>query len=148
MDLMTLLRGVFALVMVLGLILALAWGLRRYAPGLLARVSTPGAKKRLEVVETLVLDPTRRLVLVRLDSRERLILLGEGRELNEPRAQPVKAEPVSSEPPAAPRPRPIQAQPLPVPSRPPVPRNASLRPAASSHPAASQMAKDPNDDLF
>ena len=38
-----------------------------------------------EVVETLVLDPARRLVLVRVDDEERLILLGEGRELIEPR---------------------------------------------------------------
>jgi len=32
-----------------------------------------------------VLDPARRLVLVRVDSEERLLLLGEGRELIEPR---------------------------------------------------------------
>jgi flagellar protein FliO/FliZ len=35
-------------------------------------------------VETLVLDPARRLVLVRVDDEERLILLGEGREMIEP----------------------------------------------------------------
>ena len=39
----------------------------------------------MQVVETLVLDPARRLVLVRIDDEERLILLGEGRELIEPR---------------------------------------------------------------
>ena len=32
-----------------------------------------------------LLDPARRLVLVRVDDEERLILLGEGRELIEPR---------------------------------------------------------------
>ena len=37
------------------------------------------------MVETLVLDPSRRLVLIRVDEEERLILLGEGRELIEPR---------------------------------------------------------------
>ena len=39
----------------------------------------------MTVVETLMLDPARRLVLVRIDSEERLLLLGEGRELIEPR---------------------------------------------------------------
>ena len=39
----------------------------------------------MQVVETLVLDPARRLVLVRIDDEERLLLLGEGRELIEPR---------------------------------------------------------------
>jgi flagellar protein FliO/FliZ len=34
-------------------------------------------------VESLALDPTRRLVLVRLDGSERLLLLGEGRMLAE-----------------------------------------------------------------
>ena len=40
----------------------------------------------MQVVETLVLDPARRLVLVKIDDEERLILLGEGKELIEPRS--------------------------------------------------------------
>jgi flagellar protein FliO/FliZ len=43
--------------------------------------------RRLKVVETLVLDPARRLVLVQIDDEERLILLGEGRELERPEAR-------------------------------------------------------------
>lgn len=39
----------------------------------------------MAVVETLVLDPARRLVLVKIDNEERLLILGEGRELIEPR---------------------------------------------------------------
>jgi flagellar protein FliO/FliZ len=35
----------------------------------------------MAVVETLVLDPTRRVVLISVDGQEKLILLGEGREL-------------------------------------------------------------------
>jgi len=35
----------------------------------------------LELVESLTLDAQRRLVLVRLDTREHLILLGEGRAM-------------------------------------------------------------------
>jgi flagellar protein FliO/FliZ len=34
------------------------------------------------VIETLVLDPARRLVLVRFDAEERLILLGEGQVIS------------------------------------------------------------------
>ena len=44
--------------------------------------------RRLKVVETLVLDPARRLVLVQIDDEERLLLLGEGKELERPDSQP------------------------------------------------------------
>ena len=79
------LRAVFALMIVVGLILALAYALRRYAPQFLARLQGERGHKRMEVIESLVLDPARRLILVRLDKEERLILLGEGHELLEPR---------------------------------------------------------------
>ena len=69
----------------LGLIGLAAWAVRRYAPQLMARLQAPRGERRLQVVETLVLDPARRLILVRVDDEERLILLGEGRELIEPR---------------------------------------------------------------
>jgi flagellar protein FliO/FliZ len=42
---------------------------------------TPPTQRRLAIVESLTLDPHRRLVLVRLDHEERLLLLGEGRAL-------------------------------------------------------------------
>jgi flagellar protein FliO/FliZ len=95
MDFIGLLRAIFALAVVVGLILGAAFVVRRYAPQLLARLEGVQGRKRLSVVETLVLDPARRLVLVRLDNEERLILLGEGRELLEPRepAPPVEAAP-------------------------------------------------------
>ena len=51
----------------------------------MARLSAERGERRMTVVETLMLDPARRLVLVRIDSEERLLLLGEGRELIEPR---------------------------------------------------------------
>ena len=94
MDLLNILKAVFALSIVLGLILGLAYGLRRYAPQLMARLQAQRGERRLKVVETLVLDPARRLVLVRLDDEERLILLGDGRELIEPRLKPA-AKPVA-----------------------------------------------------
>lgn len=114
MDWMGLLRAIFALAIVLGLILSLAWVLRRYAPQLMARLQAPRGRRRLQVVETLVLDPARRLVLVRLDDEERLLLLGDGRELIEPRTRPASqspvAEPIAEAPRARPSPRPLRTQ--------------------------------------
>ena len=83
---MGLMRAVFALAIVLGLIMGLAYVMRKYAPQLMARLQTSRGERRLKVIETLVLDPARRLVLVRLDDQERLILLGEGHELDAPSA--------------------------------------------------------------
>ena len=85
MNLFDLARAIFGLIFVLGLIGLAAWAARRYAPQLMARLSAERGERRLEVVETLVLDPARRLVLVRVDNEERLLILGEGRELIEPR---------------------------------------------------------------
>jgi flagellar protein FliO/FliZ len=80
------LRAVLALSVTLGLIGLAGWALRRYAPGLIARLQGgSGRERRLEIVETLVLDPSRRLLLVRVGAEERLILLGEGRELKPPK---------------------------------------------------------------
>ncbi|MFN3582361.1 flagellar biosynthetic protein FliO [Phenylobacterium sp.] len=74
------LQAIFALAVTLGLIGAAAVALRRYGPGALARFGSPQKRdRRLKVVETLVLDPARRLVIVDCDGRERLLLLGEGR---------------------------------------------------------------------
>ena len=85
MDFLDLARAVFALALTLGIIGLCAWAARRYAPQLLAKLSAERGERRMQVVETLVLDPARRLVLVKIDAEERLILLGEGRELIEPR---------------------------------------------------------------
>lgn len=78
-------RAILGLAITLGLIGLAAWTVRRYAPQLMARLQAERGERRLKVVETLVLDPARRLVLVRVDDEERLILLGEGHELIEPR---------------------------------------------------------------
>ncbi|WP_443749725.1 FliO/MopB family protein [Asticcacaulis solisilvae] len=154
------LKAVFALAFVLGLILALAYVLKRYAPQLMAKMSAKRGLRRLEVVETLVLDPARRLVLVRLDDEERLILLGEGHELIEPRPKhtEIKPEPKpepKTEPRAVEAPAVLpQAKPMPR----PVPPAAPAKPVAASTPAkpapapaarpSVAQAQDPNDDLF
>lgn len=73
MELEQTLKAVFALVAVIGLIGLLGLGLRRFAPAALIS-GRPG--KRLAVVEALTLDPKRRLVLVRRDDVEHLLLVG------------------------------------------------------------------------
>jgi flagellar protein FliO/FliZ len=81
MDFGELARAIFALSVTLGLIGLAAYGMRRLGPDALSRLRIDRKERRLTLVETLVLDPARRLVLVRLDDEERLILLGEGRTL-------------------------------------------------------------------
>ena len=85
MNFLDLARAVFGLAFTLGIIGLCAWVARRYAPQLMARLQADRGERRLQVIETLVLDPARRLVLVRVDDEERLLILGEGRELIEPR---------------------------------------------------------------
>jgi flagellar protein FliO/FliZ len=87
-------RGAAALALTLGLIGLCAVLARRYGPNTLLRLQAKSAR-RLSIVESLVLDPSRRLVLVRFDDQERL-LLGEGRLLAEgaARAEPqAEAQP-------------------------------------------------------
>jgi flagellar protein FliO/FliZ len=92
MDFAEVARMIAALAVTLGLIGLVAVSVRKFAPGALARLK-PGAPRRLAVVESLMLDPARRLVLVRFDQEERLILLGEGRMLTaQPAAQPAAAK--------------------------------------------------------
>ncbi len=74
-------RAFFALAITLGLVGLAAFAARRFGPEWLVRLQRPKADRRLSIIESLPLDPARRLVLVRLDSTERLLLLGEGRML-------------------------------------------------------------------
>lgn len=78
MDIASFLRAVFALALTLGLIGLAAVALRKYGPDYIARLSSQKKDRRLKVVESLVLDPARRLLIVDCDGREQLILLGEG----------------------------------------------------------------------
>ncbi|MEQ8442019.1 MAG: flagellar biosynthetic protein FliO [Alphaproteobacteria bacterium] len=66
-----------ALIFVIGLIGMLAVILRRFGGGGIAMPRyKPGQKRRLHIVDALPLDPRRRLVLVRRDDVEHLIVLG------------------------------------------------------------------------
>jgi flagellar protein FliO/FliZ len=67
-------RGLFALIATLALIVGCAWGARRLG---MLQANGQGAK-RMRVSESLMIDPRRRLVIVRCDEREHLILCGPG----------------------------------------------------------------------
>lgn len=99
MDFAQVIRAVAALAVTLGLVGLAAAALRRFGPDLLGRLQAArGAPKRLAVVESLMLDPSRRLVIVRFDGEERLILLGEGRMLGSgPAAHPADKNPDRTE---------------------------------------------------
>jgi flagellar protein FliO/FliZ len=89
MDFADFARAVFALAVTLGLVGMAAVALRRFGPDALARFTSAKKERRLAVVETLILDPARRLVVVSFDGEERLLLLGEGQMLPSP-AKPVR----------------------------------------------------------
>ncbi len=73
------LKFFFALVLVIGVIVLLPMLARKY--GRLPNFSGGGGARRLAVVETLALDARRRLVLIRRDQREYLLLLGQSSEI-------------------------------------------------------------------
>lgn len=87
MDIIDFSKYIAALLIVLGLLGGFAMLAKRGAiPGLLPGVSPfagfggPKPKRRLEVQEALILDPRRRMVIVRADDEEHVILLGPERE--------------------------------------------------------------------
>ena len=80
MDLDVYLRFVVALVFVLALIGAVAWVGRRF--GFVGRIGTARTgTRRIGVVEAVSLDAKRRLVLVKRDDMEHLVLLGPSSEV-------------------------------------------------------------------
>ena len=82
MNILEFIRAIAALAVTLGLIGLAAYALRRFGPDALSRLVTSRQVRRLRVVESLALDPTRRLVIFSLDGEERLMLLGEGKLLD------------------------------------------------------------------
>ncbi|MHA1538553.1 MAG: FliO/MopB family protein [Alphaproteobacteria bacterium] len=80
MEIETYMRFVLTLLFVLALIGVLAWLARRAGLGnRVARAS--GSRRRLSVSEVKVIDGKRRLVLVRRDEVEHLVLLGPQKDL-------------------------------------------------------------------
>lgn len=101
MDVIEFIRALAALAFTLGLIGLAAWALRKYGPDAISRAVAARQDRRLKVVESLALDPTRRLLVVSLDGEERLVLLGDGKLLDwtpKPGAAPspvAETEPVA-----------------------------------------------------
>ena len=74
------LKYIVGLIIVLGLIALIALLARRL--GMVPRAKRdPNAPKRLSVTDVIAIDAKRRLVLVRRDDREHLLLLGPERDL-------------------------------------------------------------------
>lgn len=73
MDSSQILKFVAALAFVLALMALLALIMRRVNHG---GSMMPLARRRLKLVETLPIDPRRRLAIVRCDDREHLLILG------------------------------------------------------------------------
>ena len=90
MDLLDYARAVFALIATLALIVGAAYAARRFG---MLQPGGPGVK-RMRVTETLLLDPRRRMVIVRVDDREHVLLLGPGGDV-------VVADMAAQETPAA-----------------------------------------------
>ncbi len=127
MDLEDIIRFTAALVFVLGLIGLLALLGRRF--GLGNRVTSRGGqRRRLGIVEVMALDSRRRLVLVRRDDREHLILLGAGNAadlvIEQDIAAPRTAPATAHAPPPSPPERPTPADPS-IPD--PAPRPARIK---------------------
>lgn len=97
MDILDFSRYFAALLVVLGLLGGFAIIVRRgWLPGsfpALANLSGPRQKRRLQVTESLILDPRRRVVIVKADEEEHVLLLGPERETLLT-TRPAKQEPV------------------------------------------------------
>ncbi len=95
MDQVDLLRAAVALVFVLGLIGIATWLARRLrVPGF----ASTGPGRRLQIIDTLAIDPRHKVVLVRAGQAEHLLLLGPG--------SPLALEHDRTVSPAEPEPRP------------------------------------------
>lgn len=80
MEMDSYLRMVLALGVVLALITGVAWAARRFGLGG-QRLTIGRRRRRLALVEALQIDNRRRLVLVRRDDVEHLVLIGGGSDI-------------------------------------------------------------------
>jgi flagellar protein FliO/FliZ len=69
-------RFFLAFLIVLGLIGATAWAVRRFGSGRLGGAGSRGRQPRLSVTEYARVDPRRQLILVRRDNVEHLVMIG------------------------------------------------------------------------
>ncbi len=80
MDIASYFRFVIALLFVLGLIGLFALLAKRYGLGLPRAINRGAKGRRLALVEVMALDPKRKLVIIRRDEVEHLVILGPGSE--------------------------------------------------------------------
>jgi flagellar biogenesis protein FliO len=112
------------LVVVLVLVAAVYWLVRRYSTGGLGRIGR-GRVPRLAVIDAMAVDGRRRLVLVRRDNIEHLLLIGGPTDvvveqaIQRPRRPAAKPQPATPQAPAAnesmPFEAPAQAESAPIP---------------------------------
>lgn len=100
MDVIEYLKYIVGLLIVLGLIGLVTLLARKF--GMVPRADRkPGSPKRLSVTDVISIDAKRRLVLVKRDDREHLLLLGPERDLvverNIPMTFTAGADPVTGE---------------------------------------------------
>lgn len=127
---------VFAFLLVIILILALAWLFRRFVARGDLHFGPRTGQRRLAVVEASGVDAQRRLILVRRDNVEHLLLIGGpsdivveaniGRQLRQP--HPAQPQPAQVQ---APRPRPVATA---QPKQPPAAQAGSQTPAPRPQP--------------
>ena len=139
------LKVVFALIVVLGLLALAFWLLRRFGGERLGNTAARGRQPRLAVVDAAMVDGRRRLVLIRRDNIEHLLIIGGPTDVvieqNIVRAAGAPREAVPPRPPGAdalPRAAPygegtmwpLQPEPAPrlEPTRPEPPRPEPTRP--------------------
>jgi flagellar protein FliO/FliZ len=85
-------KALSAFVFVISFMLLLAWGIRK--AGFSNSVMLTGARRRLKIVEFLSLDHRRKLVLVRRDNKDHLLVLGPNGETVVEAGIPVAEEAV------------------------------------------------------
>src|SRR5262245_45434802 len=127
------LKVVLFVIVVLGLLALAFWLLRRFGGGRLISGATRGRQPRLAVIDQATVDSRRRLVLIRRDNVEHLLIIGGPSDVvveqNIVRAATVQREPGPARPPAMPR-APLgedsmwPLQPEPAPPGAPAPRKA------------------------
>src|SRR5262245_37354447 len=69
-------RFIIAFIVVLGLIALTAWAVRRFGGERLGGAATRGRQPRLAVIDAATVDGRRRLVLIRRDNVEHLLIIG------------------------------------------------------------------------
>jgi flagellar protein FliO/FliZ len=148
-------RFIIAFVFVLALIGGAAYLVRRFGAGALSSAGARGRQPRLAVVDSAPIDGRRRLVIVRRDNVEHLVMIGGPSdvvvETNIVRAAPAatgrEPAPMRPEPMVRPGPAsegnmwPLQPEPLGRPQRPPQPME---EPAWNNAPVAEPMMRVPN----